>query len=70
MTSPFSNIFILIFSVCISPENEFKYQNEYLFFDNNFVNDYNCYLIFRRDRDFEVVTSGGFWVAIRGYSLQ
>lgn len=31
------------------PKNKFKYQNEDLIFDNNFVNDYNCYLIFRRD---------------------
>jgi hypothetical protein len=42
MTSPFSNIFVLIFSVCNFPENEFKYQNEDLIFDNNFVNNYRC----------------------------
>jgi hypothetical protein len=32
-----------------SLENEFKYQNEDLIFDNKFVNDYSYYLIFRSD---------------------
>ncbi len=48
----FVNFFVESFAGVMCPENEFKYQNEDLLFDNEFVNDYRCYLIFRRDRLF------------------